>query len=84
MFDDQALSQQQAVNHPLASADVIRHVFHEGIAKLRILDREGIAAMELSAAVLPRNPAEKAIRIQVTLLQNRNEPAMTFRAQRCP
>jgi predicted RNA-binding protein associated with RNAse of E/G family len=45
------------------------------MAELCLLDVDNLAAMALRAAVLPRHPADKAFRSQVTILQNRDRPA---------
>jgi hypothetical protein len=49
-----------------------------------LLGRDDLAAMSLGAAVLPRHPADKAFRSPVTILQNLDGPAATFRAQKFP
>ncbi len=55
-----ALPPQQAVSHPPAPADVLSGDLLETLAQLGLLDIEYLAPMALSAAVLPRHPADKA------------------------
>jgi len=56
----------------------------ETLAQLSLLDRDDLAPMALGAAVLPRDPADKAFRSPVTILQNRDGSAAAFRAQKFP
>lgn len=58
--------------------------YPESMAELRLLDPNDLAAMAMGAAVLPRNPTHKAFGSTVTLLQNRDDPATTFRTRNFP
>jgi len=48
------------------------------MAELRLLQVDDLAAMALGTAVLPRHPADEALRRPVTLLQNRDGPVAAF------
>jgi hypothetical protein len=84
VIDGPALPTQQAVGHPPAPTDVLSGNIPEALAQLGLLDIDNLAPMALGAAVLPRHPADKAFRSPVTLLQDRDGPATTFRAQKLP
>ena len=79
-----ALAPQEAVGHPAAPADVIRCDLQETLPELGLLNRDNLAGMTLGAAVLAHHPADEAFRSPVTLPQDRDSPAATFRAQKFP
>lgn len=84
VIDGPALPPQQAVGHPPATADVLSGNLLEALAQLGLLDIDNLAPMALGAAVLPRHPADKALRSPATRLQDRDGPAATFRAKKLP
>jgi len=84
VIDGPALPPQQAVGHAPAPADVLSCDLLETMAELCLLDVDDLAAMPLGAPVLSHNPAGQAFRGPVTLLQNRDGSATTFRAQKFP
>ncbi len=84
VIDCPAFPQEQAVGHPPAPADVLSGDLPEALAQLGLLDIDNLAPMALGAAVLPRHPADKAFRSPVTILQNRDGSAVSFRAQKFP
>ena len=80
------------VVHP-APADVRRTVrcalqrsgdLAETTPQLSLLDRDDLGRMTLGAAVLAHHSADLAFRGPVTLLQDYDSPAATFRAQKFP
>ena len=79
-----ALPPQQAVGHAAAPTDVVRGDLAETLPELGLLDRDDIAALALGAAVLAHHPAGQAFRGPETLLQDRDGPAATLRAQKFP
>ena len=84
VIDGPALPPQEAVGHPPTPADVLSGNLPEALAQLGLLDIDNLDPMALGAAVLPRHPADKAFRSPVTLLQDRDGPAATLRAQKFP
>jgi len=52
--------------------------------ELCLLNVDNLAGMALGAPVLSNNPADKAFRSPVTILQNRDGSAAAFRAQKFP
>ena len=84
VIDGPALPPQEAVGHPPAPADVLSGNLPEALAQLGLLDIDNLAPMALGAAVLPRQPADKAFRSPVTILQNRDGSTAAFRAQKFP
>ncbi len=79
-----AVPPQQAIGRPPAPADVFSRDLPQSMAELYLLNIDNLATMALGAAVLPRYPADKAFRIPVTILKNRDSPAAAFRAQKFP
>jgi len=79
-----ALSPQQAVGHALAPADVLSCDLAERMTQLSLLDRDDLDRMALGAAMLTYHKADQPLRSSVTLLQEREGPATTFRAQKFP
>jgi len=63
---------------------VFRGGLPETKAEFCLLNVEDLASMALGAAVLPHHPADEAFRSPVTILQNRDGPAASFRAQKFP
>ena len=84
VIDGPALPPQQAGCHAAAPADVLSGNLPETMPMLCLLQIDDLAAMALGAAVLPHHPANEAFRSPVTLLQDRDSPAATLRAQKFP
>jgi len=79
-----ALTPQQAIGHATAPSDVLSCDLAETVPELGLLQIDDLDAVTLGAAVLTHHPADKAFRSPVTLLQNRDGPAATLRAQKFP
>ena len=78
------LPPQQAVGHPAPPADVLSRNLAETTAELAFHDVDDFAGMALGIEVLPDHTANLAFRNPVTLLQNRDDSAAAFRAQKFP
>jgi hypothetical protein len=79
-----ALPPQQAIGHSPAPADVIGGDFAVTMPQLSLLDRDDLGRMALGAAVLTHHSANHPLRCPVALLQDRDGPPATLRAQKFP
>ncbi len=65
-------------------ADVLSRDLPEAMPELCLLNIDNLAGMALGAPVPPHHPADETIRSPVTLLQDRDSAAATYRAQKFP
>jgi hypothetical protein len=56
----------------------------ETLPELGLFQIDDLDGVSLGAAVLPHHPADEAFRSPVALLQDRDSPAATLRAQKFP
>jgi hypothetical protein len=84
VIDRPAFPPQKAVGHPPCPVDVLSGGLVETMPQLGLLKTDDLADMALPAAVLAHDAAEPPLGCPVTLLQDRDGPPTTLRAQKFP
>jgi hypothetical protein len=77
-----AFPQYQGVGHPQAPAGVLESDLADTIPQLGLNNIVELAGMALAAAVLGHQAADTPLGCPVTLLQDRDSPPATLRAQK--